>query len=91
MIILILENAPAGLKGHVSQILFRLRTDVFIGNVSAMVRDELWIAVETGIRKGFALMAFSSNTEQGFSLKICGSSTNVQKLFDLEGILLVSI
>ncbi len=42
MIVLILERVPASLRGELTRWLLETRPGVFVGRVSAMVRDKLW-------------------------------------------------
>ncbi len=42
MIVLILEKVPTSLRGELTRWLLELKAGVFVGKVSAMVRDRLW-------------------------------------------------
>lgn len=76
MIVLILENAPMRLRGELTRWLHEPRTNVFVGRVSALVRDKLWAKVrkESGPNSG-ALLIHSSNDEPGFRIETYGDTT----------------
>ncbi len=41
MVVIILEKVPAGLRGELTRWLLELKAGVFVGKVSAMVRERL--------------------------------------------------
>lgn len=45
---------------------------VFVGKVSARVRDELWLLIGGEIGNGTALMVISARNEQGFEIRNIG-------------------
>ena len=49
MVVLVLERVPASLRGELSRWMLEARAGVFIGDVTAMVRDKLW---EKGVWSG---------------------------------------
>lgn len=66
MIVLSVTNCPAGLRGDLSKWLSEINTGVYVGKLSARVRDELWDRVCTYIKDGQATMVCSTNNEQGY-------------------------
>ena len=42
MVILILECVPSSLRGELTRWMLELKAGVFVGTMSAMVRDRLW-------------------------------------------------
>ena len=42
MIIIILENVPVGLRGELSRWMLEPKSGVFVGNMTARIRDLLW-------------------------------------------------
>ncbi|MCH9055142.1 type I-E CRISPR-associated endoribonuclease Cas2e [Parathermosynechococcus lividus] len=87
MIVIILENVKPALRGELSRWLFEIKSGVFTGRVSALVREELWNLIERKIGKGSAVMIYAQNTEQGFGAKIFGVPSRT--LEDIDGVILV--
>ena len=53
MVIMVLNNVPLGLRGDLSRWLVEVKSGVYIGQVSARVRDKLWsAALKTGAAGG---------------------------------------
>ena len=52
MVVIILEKVSASLRGELSRWLIEPKPGVFIGHVSAMVRDKLWEKCCRGARGG---------------------------------------
>jgi CRISPR-associated protein Cas2 len=84
-----LERVPVGLRGELSRWMIEPRAGVFVGNVSALVRDKLWDKVRQNARGGAALMIHSARTEQGFRVQSFGDPSRVP--VDMEGLTLVRI
>jgi CRISPR-associated protein Cas2 len=49
-------------------------TGVYVGNVSARVRDELWQRIEETCKNGRAVLAYDTNNEQGVDFKVHGGT-----------------
>ena len=60
---------------------------VFIGTMSARVREKLWAFVTAGRRLGSCTLAWRAQNEQGFSLLTAGESP--RELVDFDGLLLL--
>ena len=89
MIVMVLERAPVSLRGELTRWLIEPQAGVFVGNVSAMVRDRLWEKCCKRLREGAAIQIWSSNNEQGFSARTWGLTD--RELVDYEGLLLVRL
>lgn len=89
MVVMILENVPASLRGELSRWFIEPKAGVFVGNVSAMVRERLWTKVCERIKKGGCVMMNTSDTEQGYRIKSHGSTS--RSIEDFEGLSLVRI
>ena len=87
MILIILERVPVSLRGELTRWLLQPKAGVFVGTVSAMVREKLWTRVLRSKRTGGVIMIYSSNTEQGFAIRTYGPTSRLVE--DFEGILLV--
>lgn len=88
MVVLMLDRASPGLRGELSRWMLEPKAGVFVGRISAMVRDRLWekICKEVGDDVG-STMIYSTNNEQGFSVRAFGCPTRMVE--DFEGLLLV--
>ncbi len=88
MMAMILDRAGNGLRGELTRWLLEPRAGVFVGRVSARVRDKLWEKVcrEIGSESG-CLMVYATNNEQGFTIRTSGQTTRL--IEDFEGLLLV--
>lgn len=82
MITIVLSKVPEGIRGHLTKWLLEVAPGVFVGRVSARVRDELWDITREGVGDGTALMVLSSRNEQGFEVRNWGHRW---KPVDLDG------
>lgn len=87
MVVMILERAPAGLRGELTRWLIEPQSGVYVGNVSAAVRDSLWNEVCRKLRGGAALMIHNAANEQGFSMRFTSGTSRT--LEDFDGLLLI--
>lgn len=69
MVVMVLTACPAGLRGHLTRWLLEISAGVFVGHVTARVREELWDQVVELCRDGKALMVFSVRGEQRLDFK----------------------
>ncbi len=89
MVVFILERVPAGLRGQLTRWLIEPKSSVFVGKISAMVREKLWELVCDKLAGGACLMIYSSNTEQGFKIRSWGKTARM--IEDFEGLFLVRV
>lgn len=89
MVVMVLEKAPVGLRGELTRWLLELKTGVFAGKVSAMVRDALWAKVCEGAKGGGCILLYNTDNEQGFALKLFGSTARLVE--DFEGLALLRV
>ena len=90
MLVMMLERVPVSLRGQLSRWLIEPRPGVFVGSVSATVRDKLWEKVCRAIRtSGACIRVYSSNTEQGFVVESAGIPG--RRIVDCDGLKLVEI
>jgi CRISPR-associated protein Cas2 len=87
MVVMILENVPTALRGELTRWLIEPHPGVFVGHVSARVRDYLWQHCLTRMRGGSMIQIWSTNTEQRFDIRCHGKSD--RELVCLEGMWLV--
>jgi len=60
MIVLTLTDCPPALRGELTRWLLEVNTGVYVGKVSARVRDHIWHRVQEQAVKGRATMVFST-------------------------------
>ena len=89
MVVIILERVPVRLRGELTRWLLEPRTGVFVGRVSAMVRDALWDKICQGRGNGAAILIHTTNNEQGFALRLFGDPSRT--IVDFEGLSLIKI
>ncbi|MBV9470706.1 MAG: type I-E CRISPR-associated endoribonuclease Cas2 [Abitibacteriaceae bacterium] len=89
MVILIMERVPATLRGELSRWMLEPKAGVFIGKISAMVRDKLWDIAQEKAKGGSGLLVYSSPTEQGFSIRTFGATS--RQVVDFEGLALICV
>ncbi|MCC7230140.1 MAG: type I-E CRISPR-associated endoribonuclease Cas2, partial [Fimbriimonadaceae bacterium] len=76
-----------GLRGELTRWLIEPQAGVFVGRLSARVRDRLWDKVIREVRDGSAVLLFSSRTEQGFAVRCHGDRDRVP--IDCDGLTLI--
>ncbi|MBZ9751901.1 type I-E CRISPR-associated endoribonuclease Cas2e [Deinococcus sp. HMF7604] len=84
-----LEKVPPSLRGELTRWLIEVQTGVYVGRVSATVRDLLWDKVVQHARAGRCTQVYRTNTEQGFAIRMHGEQHRT--LLDLEGYALVAV
>ncbi|MBI2889995.1 MAG: type I-E CRISPR-associated endoribonuclease Cas2 [Nitrospirae bacterium] len=87
MVVMILERVSPGLRGELTRWYLEPHAGVFVGRVSAMVRDRLWEKACGSAKDGGCVMIHSSNTEQGFAIRTWGRTA--RSINDFEGLFLV--
>ena len=89
MVVMILETVPLRLRGELTRWLIEPHAGVFVGHVSAMVRDRLWQRCCKGAKEGGVLQIWSTNNEQRFQMRAYG--TTRREIVDFEGLQLVRL
>ena len=87
MVIILLERVSPSLRGELTRWLLELKDGVFVGRISAMVRERLWARVCRGMGNGGGILVHNADNEQGFEVRFSGTPLRV--LRDFEGIQLV--
>ena len=86
MIVVSMTKCPPKLRGDLSKWLLEINTGVYVGQVSARVRDALWKRICDNIGDGQATMVFSTNNEQHMDFYVHNTTW---KPIDLDGIKLM--
>lgn len=88
MMVIVLENAPARLRGRLAVWLLEVRSGVYVGTYSVKVRDMIWENVKTGLEDGNAVMVWDAPTESGFDFWTLGKNRRIP--VEMDGLKLVS-
>ena len=72
MTVVVLIAAPEGLRGHLTRWMIEVAAGVFVGNLSARVRNRVWAVLADRIQDGQAIMVESAQNEQGWALRTAG-------------------
>ena len=83
MTVIVLSDCPPKLRGDLTKWLLEISTGVYVGKVSARVRDELWLRVCDNLKSGRASMVYSTNNEQGMDFRVHNS---IWEPVDYDGI-----
>ena len=86
MVVVVLTACPVGLRGDLTRWLLEIASGVFVGHVTARVRDRLWERITGQIRTGKAIMVYSARNEQHLAFKVHRSDWNP---VDCEGLALM--
>lgn len=89
MVVMVLERVPVGLRGELTRWLLELKAGVFVGKVSASVRDALWTKICREAKGGGCILVYNTDNEQGFALKLYGDTARL--IEDFEGLALLRI
>jgi CRISPR-associated protein Cas2 len=84
---MVLENVPTSLRGELTRWLLEPRPGVFVGHVSALVRERLWEKCIKQRGEGGLIQIWTTNTEQRFDLRTWGETE--RDLVEFEGLWLV--
>ena len=87
MVVLIVEDAKPGLRGLLSRWLIEPRAGVFVGRLSARVRDRLWEHVQASGKVRGALLLHRAQNEQGFAIQSYGDTS--RETVDFDGLTLI--
>ena len=74
MTVIYLSNCPPALQGDLTKWLMEIATGVYVGRVSARVRDKLWERIVETCKGGRAVLVFSANNEQRMDFRVHGET-----------------
>jgi CRISPR-associated protein Cas2 len=84
MVVFIVECVSPSIRGELSRWLVSPKTGVYLGHLSARVRDLLWTKMATTAKKGAGILIYPSNNEQGYVIKTFGLTSKM--IQDFEGL-----
>ena len=88
MLVIVLENAPPRLRGHLTRLFLEVRAGVYIGDFSIRIRERIWEIIKCEIGDGNAVIVWSYPNDLGFDFDTCGN--NRRTPVDLDGLKLCS-
>lgn len=83
MIVLTLTKVPNSLRGDLTKWYQEIQTGVYVGNVSARVRELVWERVVSNIGNGEATMVYNAKNEVGYQFK---TTRKDKEVVDFDGI-----
>ncbi len=89
MTVFVLESVPVGLRGVLTRWLLEVSAGVFVGNITALVRDLLWEKVTENSKGGRCVLLHRTNNEQGFAIRMYGHEE--RQLVNLDGLQLIAL
>ena len=89
MVVMILESVPTGARGELTRWMVEPHPGVFVGHVSAMVRDRLWGKCCRSRGAGAVVQIWTTNNEQRFAMRMYGPSR--RRIVESEGLQLILI
>jgi CRISPR-associated protein Cas2 len=89
MVVILMEKVSVSLRGEITRWLLELRPGVFVGNVSALVREKLWEMICQKLKGGAATLLHNAASEQGYKIRTYGDTARNVK--DFDGLQLVVI
>ena len=87
MLVLSTTAVPDHVRGALTRWLLEPAPGLYVGTVSARVRDELWSAVSSSVGDGAAVLVHPAPTEQGFLIKTAGHRR--RHIIDIDGLQLI--
>lgn len=87
MVVIVTEKAPPRLRGELTRWMMETKPGVFVGKISAMVREKLWQKICEEEPVVSAVMIYSAANEQGFSMQMHGEPQ--RQVVELEGLQLI--
>jgi CRISPR-associated protein Cas2 len=82
MIVIATTAVPDHVRGALTRWLIEPKAGLYVGTVSARVRDELWNAVAETVDDGAAVCIYPAETEQGFQIRTAGERRRHVLAFD---------
>lgn len=89
MTVMIFERVPASLRGELTRWMLEPRAGVFVGRLSAMVRERLWAYACGKLKGGGGMLVYASDAEQGYTLEYAGEPG--RRVRDFDGLWLIEV
>lgn len=88
MLVIVIENVPARLRGRLSLWLLEVRTGVYIGDYSIKVREMIIQNIKEGLEEGNAVIIWNYPNEIGFDFLTLGKNRRIPK--EMDGVKIIS-
>jgi len=89
MVVIVLENVPRSVRGELTRWMLEVHPGVFVGSLSAMVRDRLWTKARQAAKGGGCILLYNADSEQGFAVRTAGPTR--RRMEDFDGLALVRV
>lgn len=89
MDVMVLERVPVSLRGELTRWMLEPKSGVFVGRLSAMVRDRLWDLACERMKEGAGILIYTTDNEQGYAIRSWGATSRLVR--DFEGLSLITI
>lgn len=89
MVVMILQSVPPAARGELTRWLLEPYPGVFVGHVSALVRDKLWEKSCKASKDGGVVQIWNTNNEQRFAMRTYGETRRL--VVEYEGLQLIQI
>ena len=89
MVVFLMEKVSVALRGELTRWMLELKSGVFVGNISALVREKLWEMICQKLKCGAAMLLHSAANEQGYKIRTFGDTT--RKIKDFDGLQLIVV
>ena len=84
MVVFVLQRVSPSLRGELTRWLLQPHTGVFVGTLSARVRQRLWERVQKSLKGGAAILIYPDANEHGFTILTSGQTKKL--IDDFEGL-----
>jgi len=89
MVVLLMEKVPTSLRGEITRWMLELHPGIFVGNISALVREKLWEMICQKLKGGAATLLHNAANEQGYNIRTFGDTS--RKVRDFDGLQLIVV
>ncbi|MEV8363750.1 type I-E CRISPR-associated endoribonuclease Cas2e [Streptomyces niveus] len=86
--VLCTTSVPDHVRGALTRWMIEPTPGLYVGTLSARVRDELWRVVSASIESGAAVLIHPEQNEQGYMLRTAGERRRIP--VDFDGLTLVA-
>ena len=80
---------PPNVRGTLSRWMLEPAPGLYVGTLSAKVREELWSVVAASVGDGAAVLICPGDTEQRFTIRTVGAMR--REIVDFDGLALVAL
>ncbi|MDR0960730.1 MAG: type I-E CRISPR-associated endoribonuclease Cas2e [Propionibacteriaceae bacterium] len=70
MVVVVLSVTPERLRGVLTRWLLEIATGVYVGHLSARVRQHLWARIQDDVGRGRAIMVWTTRNEQRLAFQV---------------------